>query len=222
MKTNAYLYALLIAATTFTLSAESQEPTVDRMLESAESSCARRDAQNLASVSSAAFAAGATRAQLGTNLRSAIATLAKGITVTNNGQAVGPFRVDGLPADLSLVTSNLRFDQDTGMIRYTPSTNQTRTNIQDKQQAISAGKRNAQNLASVSSAAVAAGATRAQLGTNLMTAIAVLSKGITVTNNGQVMGPFRVDGLPADLSLVTKNLTFDQNIGVIRYTPSTD
>ena len=34
---------------------------------------------------------------------------------------MGPFRVDGLPADLSQTTSNLTFDQDTGIIRYTPS-----------------------------------------------------------------------------------------------------
>ena len=85
---------------------------------------------------------------------------------------------------------------------------------------IASGKRNAQNLAAVSSAAVACGATREQLGTDLPTAIANLTNGISVTNNGQVMGPFKVDGLPADLSKVTNNLTFDADTGMIRYTPS--
>lgn len=86
----------------------------------------------------------------------------------------------------------------------------------------SSGKRNAQNLASVSSAAVAAGATASQLGTDLDTAIGKLTNGLSVTNNGQVMGPFKVDGLPADLSKVTNNLTFDSATGIIRYTPSTN
>ncbi|MEI8311354.1 MAG: hypothetical protein WCH98_11420 [Verrucomicrobiota bacterium] len=185
-------------------------------------SSGKRDAQNLASVSSAAAAAGATKAQLGTNLRSAIAKLTKGITVTNNGQVMGPFKLDGLPTDLSEVTKNLTFDQGTGIIRYTPSTDKTETNIQSEPQTSSSVKRNAQNIASVSSAAVAAGATKAQLGTNLRSAIAKLTKGITVTNNGQVMGPFKVDGLPDDLSLYTRNLTFDQETGVIRYTPSNE
>ena len=86
----------------------------------------------------------------------------------------------------------------------------------------SSGKRNAQNLASVSSAAVAAGAVKANLGTDLSTAIGILTNGISVTNNGQVMGPFKVDGLPTDLSKVTNNLTFDTVTGIIRYTPSTN
>lgn len=86
----------------------------------------------------------------------------------------------------------------------------------------SSGKRNAQNLASVSSAAVAAGATTAQLGADLSAAITVLTNGLSVTNNGQVMGPFKVDGLPTDLSLVTNNLTFDSATGIIRYTPDTN
>ena len=43
-----------------------------------------------------------------------------------------------------------------------------------------------------------------------------------MTNNGQVMGPFKVDGLPSDLSMVTNNLTYDSVTGVIRYTPSTN
>jgi len=182
----------------------------------------KRNAQNLASVSAAACAAGATKAQLGTDLRSAIATLTKGVNVTNNGQVMGPFRVDGLPDDLSLVTRNLTFDQNTGVIRYTPPTDQTQTNTLDPQQSIYAGKRNAQNLASVSAAAAAAGATKVQLGTDLRSAIANLSNGITVISNGQVMGPFKVDGLPDDLSQTTSNLAFDQATGIIRYTPSTE
>ena len=122
----------------------------------------------------------------------------------------------------ALVTSNLTFDRDTGAIRYTPSIDKTTTYTQNDQQSIVAGKRNAQNLASLSSAALAAGATRAQLGTNLRSAIAALQKGITVTNGSITNGPFRVDGLPDDLSLVTSNLTFDQNTGAIVYSPSTD
>ena len=86
---------------------------------------------------------------------------------------------------------------------------------------ITAGKRNAQNLASISSAAAAAGATVTQLGANLGAAITVLtnSSGLTVTNGGITNGPFRVDGLPSDLSLVTNNLSHDAVTGVIRYTP---
>ena len=91
-----------------------------------------------------------------------------------------------------------------------------------QQAAKSSGKRNAQNLASVSAAASAAGAPAAALGTTLDAAIGVLTNGISVTNNGQVMGPFKVDGLPTDLSLVTNNLTFDTTTGIVRYTPSTN
>ena len=91
-----------------------------------------------------------------------------------------------------------------------------------QQAAKSSGKRNAQNLASVSAAASAAGASTNQLGANIDAAIAVLTNGVSVTNNGQVMGPFKVDGLPTDLSLVTNNLTFDAATGIIRYTPSTN
>jgi len=89
-----------------------------------------------------------------------------------------------------------------------------------QQAAKSSGKRNAQNLASVSAAASAAGYTNVASG--ISTAIAALTNGISVTNNNQVMGPFKVDGLPADLSLVTNNLTFDTVTGIIRYTPSTN
>jgi type IV pilus assembly protein PilA len=86
---------------------------------------------------------------------------------------------------------------------------------------VAAGRRNAQNLASISSAAAAAGATKAQLGADLPSAIAVLtnSTGLTVTNGGITNGPFRVDGLPTDLTQVTNNLTYDTATGVIRYTP---
>jgi prepilin-type N-terminal cleavage/methylation domain-containing protein len=84
-----------------------------------------------------------------------------------------------------------------------------------------AGKRNAQNLASISSAAAAAGALPAALGANLGAAITALTNaaGITVTNGSITNGPFRVDGVPADLSKVTNHLTFDSASGVIRYTP---
>ena len=91
-----------------------------------------------------------------------------------------------------------------------------------QQAAKSSGKRNAQNLASVSSAAVAAGYTNDVGTTVLQTAINHLTNGISVTNNGQVMGPFKVDGLPSDLSMVTNNLTIDSATGIIRYTPSTN
>ena len=89
-----------------------------------------------------------------------------------------------------------------------------------QQAAKSSGKRNAQNLASVSTAAVAAGYTN--IASGLDTAIQALTNGISVTNNGQVMGPFKVDGLPSDLSMVTNNLTIDSATGIIRYTPSTN
>ena len=89
-----------------------------------------------------------------------------------------------------------------------------------QQAAKSSGKRNAQNLASVSTAAVAAGYTNVAL--DMGAAIAALTNGISVTNNGAVMGPFKVDGLPSDLSMVTNNLTYDTITGVIRYTPSTN
>ena len=185
-------------------------------------SSGKRDAQNIASVSMAACAAGATKAQLGNDLPTAIANLAKGITVTNNGQVMGPFKVDGLPTDLIEVTKNLTYEQTTGIVRYSPSTDQTKTFTQNHQQTSATGKRNAQNIASVSAAASAAGAAKAQLGNDLPTAIANLAKGITVTNNGQVMGPFKVDGLPDDLSLTIKYLRFDQDTGIIRYTPSNE
>ena len=89
-----------------------------------------------------------------------------------------------------------------------------------QQAAKSSGKRNAQNLASVSAAASAAGYTN--VAASMTAAINNLTNGISVTNNGQVMGPFKVDGLPSDLSLVTNNLTFDTTTGIIRYTPSTN
>ena len=90
---------------------------------------------------------------------------------------------------------------------------------------VAAGRRNAQNLASISSAAAAAGATAAQLNGGTATlagAIAVLtnSTGLTVTNGGITNGPFRVDGLPTDLTQVTNNLQYDAATGVIRYTPA--
>jgi len=90
-----------------------------------------------------------------------------------------------------------------------------------QQAAKSSGKRNAQNLASVSSAALAAGYTNG-VGSTMTAQITALSNGISVTNNGQVMGPFKVDGLPTDLSMVTNNLQFDSTNGVIRYVPSTN
>lgn len=88
-------------------------------------------------------------------------------------------------------------------------------------------KRNAQNIASVSAAAAAAGASVTQLGADLTTCIDNLAaaSGISVTNNGQVMGPFRVDGLQAGASAdtnITKHLTRDTATGIIRYTPSTN
>ncbi len=84
------------------------------------------------------------------------------------------------------------------------------------------GLRNAQNLASISSAAVAAGAKLADLGTDIPTAIAKLTNGITVTNGSITNGPFRVDGLPTDaasLALVTTNLSRDANTGALIYAP---
>ena len=90
-----------------------------------------------------------------------------------------------------------------------------------QQAAKSSGKRNAQNLASFSSAALAAGYTNG-VGSTMTAQITALSNGISVTNNNQVMGPFKVDGLPTDLSKVTNNLTFDSTNGVIRYNPQTN
>ena len=87
-----------------------------------------------------------------------------------------------------------------------------------------AAKRNAQNIASISSAAVAAGYTN-EIGQSVIaTAIGKLVTGVSVTNNGQVMN-FKVDGLPAGADadpLVITNLTMDSTTGIIRYTPSTN
>ncbi len=91
-----------------------------------------------------------------------------------------------------------------------------------QQAATSSGKRNAQNIASVSAAAAAAGATAANLGGSITASIGILTNGLSVTNNGQVMGPFKVDGLPTDLSNVTNHLTHDAATGIIRYTPTTN
>ncbi len=82
------------------------------------------------------------------------------------------------------------------------------------------GLRNAQNLASISSAAIAAGATATQMGGSMPTVISNLAIGMTVTNGSITNGPFRVDGLPADLSKVTNNLTFDAATGALIYTPA--
>ena len=169
-----------------------ENSTRNEVPNSAVASTGKRNAQNLASISSAAVAAGATKAQLGADLRSAIAALAKGITVTNNGQVFGFFKVDGLPDDLSQTTSNLTFDQKTGVIRYTPSTDQTQTDIRNPQQAdISTAKRNAQNLASIAAAVRAAGYTGHWISKEA--AVQELRKGITVSKNGITSGPFRVD-----------------------------
>ena len=90
-----------------------------------------------------------------------------------------------------------------------------------QQAAKSSGKRNAQNIASVSAAASAAGYTN--VAASLTAAITALTNGISVTNNGQVMGPFKVDGLQSTTDpLVVTNLTFDTVTGIIRYTPSTN
>ena len=95
-----------------------------------------------------------------------------------------------------------------------------------QQAASSSAKRNAQNLASVSAAAAAAGATASELGTaSLQAAITVLTNGLSVTNNGQVMGPFKVDGLPTSAPTdtnMTKHLTHETATGIIRYTPATN
>ena len=89
-----------------------------------------------------------------------------------------------------------------------------------------AGKRNAQNIASVSAAAAAAGYTNVASGIAAKIAVFTTTTGVTVTNNGQVMGPFRVDGLPADAGTDTNviaNLTESTDgTGIIRYTPSTN
>jgi len=86
--------------------------------------------------------------------------------------------------------------------------------------ATASGKRNAQNIASLSSAASAAGYTN--VAADMGAAIAALTNGVSTTNNGVIMGPFKVDGLPTDMSNVTNNLTYDSVTGVIRYTPTTN
>jgi prepilin-type N-terminal cleavage/methylation domain-containing protein len=88
-----------------------------------------------------------------------------------------------------------------------------------------AAKRNAQNIASVSAAAAAAGYTNTAATVAAKIAVFMTDTGVTVTNNGQVMGPFRVDGLPAGVTSdtnVTRNLTEEAGTGILRYTPSTN
>ena len=73
-----------------------------------------------------------------------------------------------------------------------------------------ASSRNAQNVASVAAAARAAGYTTKW--TSVPDAIRDISAGINITNNAQVIGPFRVDGLPTDTASMIetcKNLKLD-------------
>jgi len=60
----------------------------------------------------------------------------------------------------------------------------------------SADRRNAQSVASMSVAAIAAGATAAQIGMTTADVVSNLAAGVTVTNGTLVNGPFRVSGLP--------------------------
>jgi hypothetical protein len=58
---------------------------------------------------------------MGASMAAVITTLTNGLTVTNGSITNGPFRVDGLPTDLSKVTNNLTFDAPTGALIYTPA-----------------------------------------------------------------------------------------------------
>ncbi len=69
-----------------------------------------------------------------------------------------------------------------------------------------AARRNAQSIASISSSAIAAGATN--LGADVTAVVTTLQAGVSTTNGGKVFGPFVVSGLPS-LTGVASNESYE-------------
>jgi hypothetical protein len=92
-------------------------PNIAGITQQAKITAARRNAQNLASVASAARAGGYTGKW--TSKEDAVRDLVAGITVRNNGQEIGTFRVDGLPTDTGTICRYLKLDEDN--LVYVPS-----------------------------------------------------------------------------------------------------
>jgi prepilin-type N-terminal cleavage/methylation domain-containing protein len=91
------LVELLVVIAVIAIIAAIAIPNIANITGSAEQSAAQRSAQNLASVYSAAVAAGATQAQLGNTIEDVINSLSTGVTVQVGTQTMGPFRVDAFP-----------------------------------------------------------------------------------------------------------------------------
>lgn len=91
-------------------------PNIAGITQQANITAARRNAQNIASIASAARAAGYTGKWA--TKEDAIQDLITGVTVRNGGQEIGPFRVDGLPPDTSEISKYLRLEGDN--LTYVP------------------------------------------------------------------------------------------------------
>jgi len=115
------LVELLVVIAVIAVIAAIAIPNIAGITQNAAKTSGLRNAQNLASISSAAIASGATKTQMGASMAAVITTLTNGLTVTNGSITNGPFRVDGLPTDLSKVTNNLSYDATTGALIYTPA-----------------------------------------------------------------------------------------------------
>ena len=118
------LVELLVVIAVIAVIAAIAIPNIAGITQNAAKTSGLRNAQNLASISSAAIAAGATKANMGADKAAVIATLTNGLTVTNGSITNGPFRVDGLPTDaasMALVTTNLTYDSTTGGLIYKPA-----------------------------------------------------------------------------------------------------
>jgi prepilin-type N-terminal cleavage/methylation domain-containing protein len=91
------LVELLVVIAVIAIIAAIAIPNIANITGSAEQSAAQRSAQNLASVYSAAVAAGATQADLGNTIEAVVTNLTTGVTVQVGTQTMGPFRVDAFP-----------------------------------------------------------------------------------------------------------------------------
>jgi hypothetical protein len=94
-------------------------PNIAGITQQANISAAKRNAQNLASVASAARAAGYTGKWA--TKEDAIRELVAGITVRNGGQEFGPFKVTGLTSDnINSASAYLRIEGDNLIYAPTP------------------------------------------------------------------------------------------------------
>lgn len=105
------LVELLVVIAVIAIIAAIAIPNIANITGAAGESAAQRNAQNLASVYSAAVAAGVPRDDLGNTLDAIIGNLTSdtGVTAQVGNQEVGPFRVDGYPADDTLIRSYIDF-----------------------------------------------------------------------------------------------------------------